>query len=135
MTAQRQLERQARALYRHAAQRLDPGIAARLRAGRRAALSTPGQAPHHVLQRALLPAGALVVIALAIAMVWQPRRIDTAGSTAQTASQAVEAADLPPDPANADPGLYQNLDFYRWLASADAQNQPPPTTAPGDNEP
>jgi len=31
---------------------------------------------------------------------------------------------LPPDPEQADPNLYQNLDFYGWLAANDSQ---PPT--------
>jgi hypothetical protein len=117
------IERRARALYRQASQQLDPAIAGRLRAARREALQ-PARSPHRVA-RLLLPAGAFAVIALAALMVWQPHR----GAPAPTVPAAAVATapgatqddgELPPDADSADPNLYQNLDFYGWLAANDS---------------
>jgi hypothetical protein len=111
-------EQRARALYHEAAHRLDPATAGRLRAARRTALEavrTP--APHHRM-RALLPAGALAAVALAALMVWQPLQHDAMPAAAVTSATHATDNELPPDPdGNDDPGLYQNLDFYSWLAS------------------
>jgi hypothetical protein len=69
----------------------------------------------------LLPAGAFAVLALATLMIWQPlRHADSAPPRAASALPATDAdADLPPDADSADPQLYQNLDFYGWLAAND----------------
>lgn len=117
------IERRARALYRQASQQLDPAIAGRLRAARREALQ-PVRSPHRVA-RLLLPAGAFAVIALAALMVWQPHR-GAPGPTVPTAAVATapgatqDDGELPPDADSADPNLYQNLDFYGWLAANDS---------------
>ncbi|MBU6246983.1 MAG: hypothetical protein KGN77_04440 [Xanthomonadaceae bacterium] len=118
------IARRARALYRHAGRHLDPAMAARLRAARRDAVVTPPAA--HRAARLLLPAGAFAVIALAALMVWSPRHPVPAAGTPDTAAAtgpaSSETAELPPDADSADPALYQNLDFYGWLAA----NDPPP---------
>jgi hypothetical protein len=110
------LERRARALYHEASRQLDPATAGRLRAARRTALQA-AQAPAHGRLRSLLPVGALAAVALAALMVWQPlQRGDSAGAI--PAGTTGTASELPPDLETQDsPELYQNLDFYSWLAS------------------
>jgi len=110
------LERRARALYREAAVQLDPAVAARLRAARRDALASTRESWAHRLLQLLLPAGAFAAIAFVALFMSSPVQRTT--SSAPTAIQAVDAADgeLPPDAAAADPTLYQNMDFYGWLA-------------------
>jgi type II secretory pathway component PulM len=113
--------RRARALYLEASRQLDPSTAERLRAARRQALAAARPAPARFVSRLLLPAGAFAVLALATLMIWQPlRHADSAAPQAASATQAADAdADLPPDADSADPQLYQNLDFYDWLATND----------------
>lgn len=119
-TPDRQLEQHARKLWREAALRIDPATAGRLRAARRQALAT-AQAPAHRAARWLIPAGAFAAIALAAVMVWQPLPQHTS-STLHVAGSVEEVdTELPPDADKADPNLYQNLDFYGWLASTGNQ--------------
>lgn len=115
------LARRARALYLDASRQLDPTTAGRLRAARRQALDAARPAPARLVPRLLLPAGAFAVLALATLMIWQPlRNMDHAPSHAMPAASTVDADnDLPPDADSADPQLYQNLDFYGWLAAND----------------
>lgn len=110
------LERRARELYREAARQLDPATAARLRAARRAALSgADGSSLAQRLRQLLLPAGAFAAIAFAALMLSSPVQGPTGGAAGL--SPVTEAdGELPPDAAAADPALYQNLDFYGWLA-------------------
>lgn len=115
--------RRARTLYHAAAQQLDPALAARLCTARREALADHRHATHPVT-RWLVPSGACAAIALAAVLAWPafPRPEAAAPPTASTANQALDADNLlPPDPEQADPNLYQNLDFYGWLAANDAQ--------------
>jgi hypothetical protein len=117
-------ERRARALYHEAGRRLDPATAGRLRAARRTALAAPSAPARHRV-RTLLPVGALAAVALAALMVWQPLQHDAAPSATAVMSAHGDASsadnELPPDPdGSVDPGLYQNLDFYSWLASTKA---------------
>ncbi|OOG59954.1 hypothetical protein [Rhodanobacter sp. C03] len=125
---QKPLEQRARELYHEAAQRIDPVTAGRLRAARRQALAT-SQAPQHHTARWLIPTGAFAAVALAALMVWQPLPRHTAPSSTQVANPTDASADLdnelPPDADKTDPNLYQNLDFYGWLA---ANNSQPPST-------
>ena len=119
------LVQRARALYLEAARNLDPAVAGRLRAARRDALAGVRQAQHHVV-RWLVPSGACAAIALAALLVWPsaPRPATEPAAAAITAAAGNEAdSTLPPDPEQADPNLYQNLDFYGWLAASD---NPPP---------
>ena len=115
------LARRARALYLDASRQLDPAAAARLRTARRQALAAARPAPARLAPRLLLPAGAFAVLALATLMIWQPSR--PADHTPPRATSAAPATDtdndLPPDADSADPQLYQNLDFYGWLAAND----------------
>lgn len=116
------LEQRARALYHEAAQNLDPAIAGRLRAARRDALAGTDmrQAQHH-FARWLVPSGACAAIALAALLAWPsaPRPMTGMPDTAVVASSNETDNVLPPDPEQADPNLYQNLDFYGWLAAND----------------
>lgn len=114
-------EQRARALYHEASRQLDPATAGRLRAARRTALQAAQAPTHHHRMRTLLPAGALAAVALAALMVWQPlQRGNVSAPTAAMSTTAASSAnnELPPDlDGSDDPMLYQNLDFYSWLAS------------------
>lgn len=120
------LEQRARKLYDEAVRRIDPDTAGRLRAARRQALEA-ARAPERHRARWLIPAGAFAVIALATMMVWQPlphRGDKPSAHVAGTSLTAADLDDLPPDADKTDPNLYQNLDFYGWLA---ANNSKPAT--------
>ena len=113
------LERRARELYREAARQLEPSTAARLRAARRAALAgTERSSLAHRLLQLLLPAGAFAAIAFAALMLSTPVQGPTGAVPTGVLSAPLTEADseLPPDAAAADPALYQNMDFYGWLA-------------------
>jgi len=120
------LEQRARRLYHEAARCIDPATAGRLRAARREALAGArhAQRPHH-LARWLVPSGACAVIALAALLVWPSAPRPAAEAPASAAAAAGNGGEtdnaLPPDPEQADPNLYQNLDFYGWLAANDNQ--------------
>ena len=114
------IERRTRELWREAAQHLDPTTAARLRAARREALQ-PSTAAPRLATRWLIPTGALAAMALAAMMVWQPlprAPVPSASHAGASTAQDVDS-ELPPDAEQVDPGLYQNLDFYAWLAAND----------------
>ncbi|MGB3460595.1 MAG: hypothetical protein WBA33_01365 [Rhodanobacter lindaniclasticus] len=119
---EQRVEQRTRELWREAAQHLDASTAARLRAARREALQS-STAPHRQAVRWLIPTGALAAMALAVMMVWQPLPHAPTPSANQAASSAPQDMDneLPPDAEQVDPGLYQNLDFYAWLAANDRQ--------------
>ena len=113
------LERRARELYREAARHLDPATAGRLRAARRAAIEGAGRSSlSHRLLQLLLPAGAFVAVALAALMLSSPVQGPSGNASvgALSTPTAEVDGDLPPDAAAADPTLYQNMDFYGWLA-------------------
>ncbi len=118
------LETRARELYHEAARQIDPATAGRLRAARRQALES-ARSPSRQPVRWLIPAGACAAIVLAAMMVWRPLPHHAATPAMQAASTAGGAAepdsDLPPDAEQTDPNLYQNLDFYGWLAANDSQ--------------
>lgn len=114
-----QLEQRARELWHEAAQHIDPVTAGRLRAARREALQVPATSAHRTA-RWLIPSGAFAVIALATLMVWQPLpQQHTQAAMHLTAGLEEADTELPPDADKTDPNLYQNLDFYDWLASTD----------------
>jgi ferric-dicitrate binding protein FerR (iron transport regulator) len=122
-SSDKDFEKRARAHYHEAAQRIDPATAGRLRAARRTALeaATAQASPHH-RARVLVPVGALAAMALAALMIWQPtpRPQDNSAQQVNVASTAAPEQDaevLPPGADKTDPGLYQNLDFYSWLAA------------------
>ena len=117
----------ARALYREASQRIDPATAGRLRAARREALNTV-KTPQRRTASWLVPTGAFAAIAFAMLIVWQPLSHGPTVPTNQPVSteQSADAdSDLPPDAEKTDPNLYQNLDFYGWLAANGASNNQP----------
>jgi hypothetical protein len=118
------VERRARELYREAAQHIDPATASRLRAARRQALDAERSPTHHPV-RWLIPTGAFAVIALATLMVWRPLPHHTAAQPQQAVHATDASADLdnelPPDADQTDPNLYQNLDFYGWLAASNSR--------------
>jgi hypothetical protein len=119
--------RRARALYRDASQRIDPVTAGRLRAARRQALEAATR-PAHRTARWLVPTGAFAAIAFAMLMVWQPLSHGPTSPAGQPVSmeQSVDAdSELPPDAEKTDPNLYQNLDFYGWLAANSAATDQP----------
>jgi hypothetical protein len=119
-SSDKQFEKRARALYQEAAQSLDPVTAGRLRAARRTALqAATGHASSHQRTRVLLPVGALAAMALAALMIWQPapKPHPEGNPTAAMATTTEPDNDLPPGADSGDPGLYQNLDFYSWLAA------------------
>jgi hypothetical protein len=122
------LEQRARELYHEASQRIDPVTLGRLRAARRHALAA-AQAPKHHATHWLIPTGAFAAIALAALMVWQPVPHDTVTSSNQAISMSGSSVDmdteLPPDADKTDPNLYQNLDFYGWLAANSSQQDQP----------
>jgi hypothetical protein len=78
--------------------------------------------------RWLIPTGAFAAVAFAMLMVWQPlsRSPDVPRNHSVSTEQSADIDnDLPPDAEKTDPGLYQNLDFYGWLAANNvAENQP-----------
>ena len=117
-------EQRARKLWHEAARHIDPATAGRLRAARRNALEAT-QAPTHRTVRWLIPTGAFAAIALAVMMVWQPLPHRTASQPTELVNTANQGADLdnelPPDADKTDPNLYQNLDFYGWLAANNSQ--------------
>jgi hypothetical protein len=115
-----ELERRARELFLRASRDVDPAMAGRLRAARRTALASP--ASHTVARRLLIPASAFAVVALATLMVWQPlgNRAPAPPAAVQTVD-ATDPTDLPPDADSTDPSLYQDLQFYSWLAYNDGQ--------------
>jgi hypothetical protein len=125
-SSDKQFEKRARALYQEAAQRIDPVTAGRLRAARRTALeaaTTHGSSHHRA--RVLLPVGALAAMALAALMIWQPapQQNENKQPAAAMAVASEPDTELPPGADKADPGLYQNLDFYSWLAANNGGNQ------------
>jgi hypothetical protein len=111
------LERRARELYREAAHQIDPATAARLRAARQAAIAGTGRSSFaHRLLQLLLPAGAFAAIAFAALILSGPTQGPTGMAPALSAPASEADSELPPDAAAADPTLYQNMDFYGWLA-------------------
>ena len=91
-------------------------MAARLRSARREALASNDRSLAHRLLQLLLPAGAFAAIAFVALFLSSPVQRPDA-STPTGAMQAMDIdGELPPDAAAADPTLYQNMDFYGWLA-------------------
>lgn len=116
------LAQRAHELYDRAAQQLDPEVHARLHTARLHALAAAHEGDRHRLgvgARWLLPSGACAVIVLAAVTLWQPLQQSRSPASASAAQGSEIDNELPPDAAQNDPQLYQNLDFYGWLASND----------------
>jgi len=119
-SSDKQFEQRVRALYQEATQSIDLVTAGRLRAARRTALEGAARSTSHHRARVLLPVGALAAVTLAALMIWQPSpRPQQDGKPQGVAVAEQENEYLPPGADKADPGLYQNLDFYSWLAAND----------------
>lgn len=108
------------ALYRRTADEVDTATAARLRSARHKALEARDAARWG---RWLFPLGAVATGLLAVVLIWpsthkppaapaQPARTVTASAAAGDSSDSA----LPPDPDNTDPTMYQDMEFYAWLA-------------------
>ena len=119
---QEDFEQRAREVWREAARQVDPTTAGRLRAARRNALQE-ASSPHPRAASWLIPTGAVAAIALAAMMVLQPLPNAPSATQDQLATSAALASDneLPPDAEQVDPTLYQNLDFYAWLAANESR--------------
>lgn len=115
-------EQRAREVWREAARQVDPATAGRLRAARREALQESANPGRHAV-RWLIPTGAFAAVALATMMLWQPLPHALSPLSGDHAANVAPEADieLPPDAEHVDPSLYQNLDFYAWLAANDSQ--------------
>lgn len=105
-------ENRLRALYRRTADEVDTAAAARLRETRRRALEA-AQRPR--LVRWLMPMGAVAAGLLAVVVIWPSTSRHTGPARTGTSMSTADSS-LPPDPEGADPAMYQNLDFYAWLA-------------------
>ena len=108
-----ELVSRARALHEHACEHVDARTRSKLAAARREALAAQSHRSHRTIW--LPAAGAVAACALAIGVVWfkpQP-----AGTQVATQSRAATSdSELPPDADAQQLELYQNLDFYQWLA-------------------
>jgi hypothetical protein len=107
-----ELVRRAREIHALACAGVDTRTHARLAAARRDALSA-ARAPAH--RRMWLPAaGAMAACALALGVIlWRPA---PAPSPAHAHQAASANAELPLEADSKQMDLYQNLDFYQWLA-------------------
>lgn len=122
-SSDKQFEHRVRALYLEATQRLDPVTTGRLRAARRSMLQEGAgryESPAPRRARMLLPVGAIAAIALAALMTWQPTPHPQDEVQPQAQAGLEQDEYLPPEADKTDPGLYQNLGFYSWLAANDS---------------
>ncbi|MEO6968744.1 MAG: hypothetical protein ABI132_09895 [Rhodanobacteraceae bacterium] len=112
----RAVETRAREIFGDACAHVDARIGARLASARREALAAAPQPSH---PRIWLPAaGAVAACALALGVLWFHA---DPGSTANMHAQktqlaAATDAGMPIDADAEQLDLYQNLDFYQWLA-------------------
>ena len=106
------LMRRARALHEQACGHIDARTRAELAAARRRALAAGNRHRHRAIW--LPTAGAVAACALAIGVIWfRPQQV--AAPSASGGPTAGEA-ELPLDADSQQLDLYQNLDFYQWLA-------------------
>ncbi len=109
-----ELMRRARALHEHACEHVDSRTRAKLVAARRKALTAKDHRPRRAIW--LPAAGAVAACALVIGVVWfKPQPMGTPTASHEQAG-AVHDAELPLDADAQQLDLYQNLDFYQWLA-------------------
>ena len=115
------LARRAQEIHAQACANVDAHTQARLTAARRNAIAAARRASR---KRVWLPAaGAMAACALVVGVIfWRPATAPTPAQGQQAASSDTEL------PLDADPGqmdLYQNLEFYQWLAQQPAPRKPP----------
>ena len=120
--ANRELMQRARALHEHACEHVDAATRFKLAAVRREALTARDRRPRRVIW--LPAAGAAAACALVIGLVWfKPQTDSPAAHPAQVAGTG--DAELPLDADARQLDLYQNLDFYQWLAQQPRTNANP----------
>jgi hypothetical protein len=108
-----ELMQRARALHEQACEHIDAGTRIKLAAARRSALA--GESRHSRRVVWLPAAGAVAACALALGVVWfRPQPVDS--SSARAGQAAAIDTELPLDADSQQLDLYQNLDFYQWLA-------------------
>lgn len=110
------LQQRARQLFVQSCEQLDDTTRMRLRAARNNALAD--NQPRRMLPM-LLPAGAMAASVLALAITWHYSGVPRNGQPAAPTS----TASTPATPDNADVDMYNDLDFYRWLAQQPAVAQ------------
>jgi len=108
-----ELTRRARALHKHACEHIDARTRAKLAAARRSAVAAKDHRPRRAIW--LPAAGAVAACALVIGVVWFKPQPGPSSAPQQQAS-ATSDAELPLDTDAQQLDLYQNLDFYQWLA-------------------
>ncbi len=109
-----ELMRRARALHEHACEHIDTATRAKLAAARREALAARDRHSHRAIW--LSAASAMAACALVIGVVWFKPQPGETSSTPQMQAAAASDAELPLDADAQQLDLYQNLDFYQWLA-------------------
>ena len=107
------LMRRARALHDHACEHIDVGTRAKLATARREALAAPERRPHRMIWVPATGAAAACALVVGLAL-FKPQTENPA--TPQTQAAATRDAELPLDADTPQFDLYQNLDFYQWLA-------------------
>lgn len=112
-----EFERKARALYRQSCHALPPQSRKALQGARLNAIATR---PRGVARRMLMPAGALAASALALVIGWS--FVPQAQQATLQANRYTTASTHTPDSDNDNAELYQDLEFYRWLAAQDEQS-------------
>lgn len=118
-----ELMQRARALHEHACEHVDAATRAKLAMARHQASAAQDHRPRRMIW---LPAtGAAVACALVIGLVWfKPQPNSPDAPPVQVA--AMPDAELPPDADARQFDLYQNLDFYQWLARQPQTRARPP---------
>lgn len=107
-----ELMMRARTLHSQACASVDAPTLARLTAARRNALATKFTLSHKRIWLPVVGAAAACALTLSL-IVWNP---GPAPSHANSPQVTQNEAELPPDADAQQIDLYQNLDFYRWLA-------------------
>jgi len=107
------LMQHARALHDYACEHIDAGTRTKLAVARREALAAKERRPHRMIW---LPAtGAAAACALVIGLaLFKPQAENPAAP--QTQAVSTGDAELPLNADTQQFDLYQNLDFYQWLA-------------------
>lgn len=114
------IECRARALYRQSCQKLPAHARRSLRSVRLEAVATR---PTSIVQRLLMPIGAVAASVLVLVVMWSYIPTQTRYATAKHGNATITSAPTADADTEAETELYQNLDFYRWLASR--TEQPP----------
>lgn len=110
------LDRRARDLYRQSCEGLPAGSRHRLQKARLDAVATR---PPALSRQLLMPAGALAASALALIVGWNYLPRESLSVPQPAAGASIQVPATARDGENME--LYQDLDFYRWLAAQNEQ--------------